>query len=291
MASSTQEKPRPAGGFLSTLLPPDRKIWAQVRELAANLEKRQDAAGKIADEDPVIVLEVLKAANAMAFSEGKPPITTTRGAFIRLGAQAGLERLDRLKDIPDPTDPEITRWLEKGRMRCRRTGKVSAIIAQSLAKTLVEDCQTAGILLPIGDMIAVMYLQNDYVSIASTNARAKLLYRLEKDFKFDPFKSALVYLKRCGMPDAVMAAIDPEAQTKTPSRAIMKPLCAAAEEFVSGFEARKWDKLAPESGNQLPPRSAIRLLDLSDSQYETLYTQIGEYLFTTDPEAAASQKK
>ena len=293
MNSAGQKKPsnveaapgaKTIGSALNIMFPPDRVIWQKVREVVGDLAKRQDAACKFADDDPVVVFEVMRASNAMAFSEGKPAITTTRAAFIRLGSQASIERLEKLKEIPDPSDPDIARYLGVCRRRCRRVGKVAGILAQRLAPSLVEDAQTAGILMPIGDMIALMHFGKDFVKLASENARAKLLYRLEKDLKFDPLKMAVMYLRKNGIPEPVLFPIDPEAQTKTPSRAMLKPICAVAEEMVTAFESERWAKLAP--GQNLPPRSAIRLLDLDEPVYQAIYDQVGAYLVSTDPNAS-----
>ena len=52
----------------------------------------------------------------------------------------------------------------------------------------------------------------------------------------------------------------------------------AAGEMVDAFDSNKWERLAP--GKNLPPKSNIRMLQVSDSQYLKVYERASEYLFS-----------
>jgi ribosomal protein L29 len=58
----------------------------------------------------------------------------------------------------------------------------------------------------------------------------------------------------------------------------MKPICQASNEMVEAFDSNKWEKLAP--GKKLAPKSSIRLLQMSDTQYLKLYERVSEFLFS-----------
>ena len=282
--NSASEGPKKTSGDpLSVVFPGSESIINETRNIVGDSEKRQDAAADIAQQDPVIVMELLKTANALAFSEGKPPITTIRGAIVRLGATTTIEVLEKIKGFPKLDNEKSALLLEESRKRCLKVAEATKILAGVKAQSLVEDCFTAGVLMNLGEMIAVVHLGEEYIKITEENkTRAKVLYRLEKDHSFDIEKMTVAYLKRAGIPEGILFAVDREMQTKSPNRAIMKPIVATGMEMVVAFDSNRWDKIAPDKN--LPPKSSIRMLGLSDAQYESLYEKVGEKLFQLDPE-------
>ncbi|NDC38005.1 MAG: hypothetical protein EBZ48_08125 [Proteobacteria bacterium] len=61
-------------------------------------------------------------------------------------------------------------------------------------------------------------------------------------------------------------------------RVIMKPICMAAGELVEAFDQNRLDKLAP--GKTIPPKSALRILMMTDQQYLKIYERVSEFLFS-----------
>lgn len=266
------------GGPLALLLPVDIRVWNEARRLVGDKEIRIDALALCASQDPVIVIELLKTANAMFFSGGRSPITSVKTSIVRLGSDIVQQLLDGLKERPVTKDERVFHWQEIHRSRCKRTAIVARILAEALAKNLNDDCQAAGLLFNVGELLAVAFFQETYAKLADNSQRASVNFRLLQDHKFDVEKMGVSYLKRQGIPDNLLFAIDRDGRPRQAERAIMKPLCLASVEFVDAFDTNKWEKLAP--GKTLNPKSALRLLQFSDSQYLKVYERCSEYLFS-----------
>lgn len=269
---------RSSSGVLALQLPPDRIVWAEARRLVGNKNIRVEDLAICAAQDPIIVLDLLRIANAMFFSGGRSPITSTKSAIIRLGSDVVLSALDKLGERPGFEDPKVARWLEDHRQRGKRISIVSSILAEALARNLTDDAQTAGLFASTGDMLATAHLGPVYVAIAETNQRASVNYRLVQDHKFDCERMGLSYLRRNGIPEALLFAIDRDAASRVPERAILRPICQAAVEMCDAFDAKRWEKLAP--GKQLPPKSPLRMLQIPEPQYLKIYERASEYLFS-----------
>lgn len=266
------------GRVLSAILPPDKIVWDESRRLVTDKNIRVEDLAVCASQDPVIVIELLKTANAMYFSGGRPPITSTKTAIIRLGLEVVTETLENLKKRPAFENEDVAHWFEIHRSRCKRASIVSRILAESLAKILADDCQAAGLLIAVGEMVAVAHFAEHYVKLSEDLSRSGINYRLAQDFKFDVEKVGLLYLRRNGMPETLLFALDREAILKTPERAIMKPLIMSAGEMIDAFDSNRWEKLAP--GKTLPSKSSLRLLQMQDSTYLKLYERASEYLYS-----------
>lgn len=273
--------PKGSRGVLSVLLPPDAKILSEIRTAAGDSSARLDDLANKISEDVAIALELTKVANSMMYSGGRPPVTTMKTIVERLGAQVTAETLDKMRQIPAIGTGELEHWYALSKRRCRLCSRVARFISELVSKQLAEECELAALFLHLGEVIAVAHFKNEFVALAKELPRSKLLYRLEKDHKFDPFKMAISYLLKVGIPEAVVFGIDPDAQSKSPSRGIMKPICMAASEVVVVYEAEKWEKYAP--GNPIPPKSPLRMMGINDQQYVQLYERISEFFATVNP--------
>jgi HD-like signal output (HDOD) protein len=267
-----------AGGPLGMLLPCDLIIWNEARRLIGDKNVRVEDLATVAAQDPAIVLELLKVANAMYFSGGRPPITTTKQAIQRLGSDVTIDLLEKLKERMILDHEDVAHWYEIHRSRSRRASIVAKVLAEVNNKNISDDCQTVGLMSNVGDLLAVCYFQDRYVSLAEEYSRGSLNFRLAQDLKFDIEKIGLAFLRRNGIPEVLLFALDRDAAPKSPERAIMRPVCAAANEMVDAFDANKWEKLAP--GKKLPPMSPIRILGFSEGQYLKVYERVSEYLFS-----------
>lgn len=268
--------PKGLAGVNSVQLPPNPFMLAEARKLAADKDARVEDLATTISQDPVLVLELIKISNAMYFSGGRPPICSSTTAIVRLGSEVVLETLDKMKERPNLDGEEVNYWLELHRARCKRTAIVCRIVSEAVAKQLSDDCQTAGGLMGIGEILAVAHLNEKYVELAEGNSRSSVNYRLAQDYKFDVETAGVNYLRRNGVPDVLLSAIERDGRAKTADRMIMKPICMSAVEMVDAYENDRWEKLAP--GKKIPPRSAIRILQMSDSQYLKVYEKVTEYL-------------
>lgn len=258
--------------LLEVPIPPTEAILNEVRKVVAEPTIRINVLSALASQDVCIVLELIRMANSLQFAAGRPPATTMKASMERLGAGVTIEVLDKLREISQLDEQSGASQLLIAKKRCYRSSQVARALSEVVAKNLADDCEVAGLLYHIGEVLAVVNFKSEFVKLATELPRVKLLYRLEKDHKFDPQKMGIQYLRKLGIPEAILFGIDPEAQSKTPGRGQMKLICQAASEMVLAYESEKWDKLAP--GNPIPPKSPIRLLGLNDNQYAALYEKV-----------------
>ena len=275
--ASADSSPRGSNSALSIMLPPDQAVWNEARRLAADKTIRVEDLATCASQDPVMVLELLKVSNAMFFAGGKSPITSAKTAIVRLGSDIVTETLDKMMGRTALTSEEAVFWFEVHRSRCRRTAIVARILGEALSRTLADDCATAGLMLHVGEMLAVAHFGERYVQLADELSKSGLNYRLAQDYRFDVEKMGVSYLRKNGIPEALLFAIDREGRSRSQDRVILKPLCWAAGELVEAFDSNRWEKLAP--GKTLPPKSSLRMLQIPDNQYLKIYERCSEYLF------------
>lgn len=273
-----EEGARAAGTPLGVIFPPDPDIWIESRRLVADKNLRVEALATCTSQDPVVVMELLRKANALYFSSGRSAISTARTAIVRLGSDVIIEILEKMKDRPPFENEEVHYWFELHRSRCRRTAIVARILAEGLARQLADDCQTASLFLHLGEMLAVAFFREEYVALTENLSRSGIIYRLAQEQKFSTEEMGVAYLRRYGIPESIIAAIDRDARSRTPERTIMKPLCSAAAEIVDAFDMNRWEKIAP--GKTLPPKSSLRMLQISENQYLKIYERCAEYLFS-----------
>ncbi|MCB0319742.1 MAG: HDOD domain-containing protein, partial [Bdellovibrionales bacterium] len=254
---------------LAAKMPADSSILASARGLIGDDNSRIDSLATICLQDPVILIELLKKANALFFTGGGKPITTAKTAIVRLGSDVMREILDSLTEREEIEDKQVRHWYDIYRSRSRRIGIVTRIFSESVNRTLSEDCQTIGSMYSIGDMLAVYCFDEEYVELAESQTRSSLNYKLATNYHFDVEKMGLSYLRRNGIPEALLFALDRDARPREKERATMKPVCMASMELVDAFDHNKWERFAP--GKKLAPKSAIRMLQLSDNQYLKIY--------------------
>jgi hypothetical protein len=244
----------------------------------SNKNSRVEDLAICASQDPIIVLELLRISNAMFFSGGRSPITSAKTAIIRLGSDVVFETLERIAERPGFDDPKVAMTFEDTRQRAKRVSIVASILSEAMSRNLTEDAQTAGLFLNMGELLGVAFFGDVYVKLIETSSRATTNYRLLQDHKYDCERMGVTYLRRNGIPEALLFAIDRDAVSRVPERAILRPLCQAAFEMVEAFDLKRWEKIAP--GKTLPPKSSIRMLQIADPQYLRIYERAAEYLFS-----------
>ena len=276
-------------GIYAIVFPPDENVWRQVRQIISDAKIRMNELSTLVCQDPALAIDLLKTANSMFFSAGRPPVTTVKGIIERLGVDAAIQTLEKLKETPQLADPRANHWYGIARQRCRYAGRIARLTAEVLAPNLAEDCELAGVLTHVGELLPPFHLGEQFTKMADEQqSRSKILYRLEKDMKFDVFTLGVQYLRRIGIPEAVLFAVDPQAQSKVPARALMRPICSAASELAVVGESGKLDRYAPEGGT-IPPKSAVRMLKMTDQQYATLFEKVTGFFLTEAQKAAAAQ--
>jgi len=263
---------------LTIPFPTHSRILSEARKLVAERASRVEDLALICSQDPAIVIELLRISNAMSYAGGRTEITTAKAAIVRLGSEVLLETFDKLAERPKFENSEVKKCFETFRSKGKRISIVARLLSEILAKRLSDDSQTAGLLIAVGEMLAVAYFKDEYVKLSEEHMRSSLNYQLQQHHKFDVEIMGLKYLRKQGIPESLLFALDREARAKNPDRAMLRPLCHAAAELVDAFDNNRWEKFAP--GKQLPPKSNIRMLQISEAQYLKLYERTAEYLFS-----------
>ncbi len=276
MSREERRTARPIDSELRRLLMPlDVHVMSEARRLAALKGVRVEDLTACIAQDPVLVMEFLKEANAICLSEGKPVLFSLARAIDRLGSQSILRLLSELKKREHFELESVNYWFEIHRSRCRRTSMISRMFAEVLIKHLADDCQLSGLFLYFGDLISVSYLQDKYVALAEEYQRGTLHYRIQQNFKFDPQKVGPGFLRNFGVPEILLGPVDHDAVLKG-DRGMLKTVIAAAGEMIDAFDSKKWEKISP--GGTLPVKSSLRLLVISKIQYLKIYERATEYL-------------
>lgn len=277
-AEQPQDGNKGSAGVFGTLFPPDARVWGEARKLVADKSIRVEDLAVCASQDPVIVIELLRTSNAMFFAGGRSPITSVKTAIVRLGSDVVLDTLEKMRERPPFDNERVQHWFETHRSRCRRTAIVARLLGEAVARNLADDCQTAGLFVFLGEMLAVAHFGTLYANLADKSSRTAVNFRLLQDHKFDVEKMGLNYLRRAGIPEVLLFAIDRDARSRSPERAVLRPLCTSAGELVDAFDNNRWERFAP--GKVIPSKSAIRMLQMNDSQYLKVYERASEYLFS-----------
>jgi HD-like signal output (HDOD) protein len=276
-ATAPTATPARSGSPLDRAFSVHPAILATTATLAENRGTKLNDLALCALQDPVLALELLRLANSQIFSAGRPTVSTVSAAIMRIGAQELLKVLGRLSSRDTLPDPDVFRIFEKHRSRSRRAGIVARMVAELTAKSMAEDCHTAGIFMYIGEMLATAHLGRTYVALHDAYNPATVLCRLAQDHRFNVEKLGLSYLQRHGIPESITFATHREGKPKNAARTPIKSICFAAVELVDAFDQNRWEKIAP--GRQLPPKSSLRFLQLSEPQYLKLYERAAEYLY------------
>lgn len=257
-------------------LPADRDILREVREC---LSGRNVGISRIADlisQDVVVTLELIGTANNRRQSEAVSAIESIRTGIFRLGSETLIALLDSIAARPDYTDPEVHSEFNKLRLLAWRMSVVGKLLANNVNRGLAEDAQLTGLFTPVGLMIACAKFQERYVALARKLNKASVIYRLSQDLKFDVYGVQLHYLETRGIPTSLTYVFDREFQCKTPIEAALRFLTNAAAELVDAYDSGKWDKYAPNL--DLPGKSALRFLRLSENQHTNVFEECSEFL-------------
>ena len=97
-SEKSEESEKSGRSLYRTLFPAHPLIWQEARKLAADKNVRVEDLATCANQDPVLVIEFLKVANAMFFSGGRQSITSVKTAIIRLGSDVLVETLNQIAE-------------------------------------------------------------------------------------------------------------------------------------------------------------------------------------------------
>ena len=262
--------------YLKVAFPPDPVVWRTARKLISAKNFRVSDFAVCAIQDPVLVIEILKKAN-MVSTSGTTTVSSLQSAITCLGSIYTQEILNELTDRPPYEDDDVRKTFEKFRNNGRRAAIVARIIAEVLAQNYSDECQTAAVLTPIGNMLALDIFNSEYINIfnEANGNFSKINYQLVKRFSFDVEAVRNTYLQTNGVPARITSILDRERPLQE-NRFVIRLICLAAVEMVEFFDNDAWEKLSKKT--TLPSKSTLRLLKFRESQYEKIYDRVTEYL-------------
>ncbi len=270
------EKPHPKRNLLSLLLPPDQQVVRQARVLAGDRNFRITKLAGLVGEDPVIVLELLRAANAAFYSSDRPAIAHVQTAVVRLGSAFLLKLFDSLEARPPITEPDIMQCFETIRTMSARISLVSRIIAQNAQPQIADIAETTGLFTNCGQMLACLHFGQTFVEEAKNRKRSALAYRFIQEYHLDINSLQLDYLRKNGVPTIIFYGLDRELKCKTTTQSALRFIVESAIEMVEAHREQRWDKYDPE--RELPAHSALRMLSLASYQYQQIFDIVDAYL-------------
>lgn len=267
---------KPAGQALHLTIPARKGVLDKCILIAADPNVRAEVLVETIAEDPSVILALFHHANSLIIGGEKQSVTTIDAATTRIGNTSLLELLRTIPTSLDTLAPDVMTWLELNRERGRKIGQVSKIIAELLARPAAGEAQLAGVFCSVGDLLAVLHLDQAYPRIANGNPRSSVQYKLVQEFKFDIMVVGPQYLARQGIPPSLIIQGDADSASRDRKRAAIKPLVLAAEEFVDARERGRIDSLAP--GKNFPAKSMLRILQFQGDQYARLFERVKEAL-------------
>lgn len=258
-------------------IPVDREICeillSQLTDQAVKVDKLTDLVSR----DPVLLLEMVAAANGLKNIAGGKAVIELKGSLLALGLERIGQIVQMMAEVTPHYDGDQEFWLKVLKQKCRRTGAVSSIIAEMIRPDLKLESYTVGSLAFYGDLIALAKLGERFMLLLDEGGRrSKIKYRLSQDYHFLLEEETCEYLKSRTVPQSIPKILDPESTKLMPDDQALKAICFSATEFVDAFVEERLDRMAP--GVSIPPKSYRRMLQLDEDRYRLLYEKIANYL-------------
>ena len=270
----------PRKGIYATDLPLDPTILQQVINLMKDDKGNTHEMVALAQQDPVLVMDLLRLANSALTNETREPITSIQLAFVRLGASQAVGELEKLFSREAVVGETPIYYFERHRKRGKLVGLTSRALAETIAPTLVDDAQSAGLLSCIGDLLATVLYGDKFHDFGERLPLASLRYKISTKLNFDSEKSGANYLRFYGIPQRLISALDEDASFSETSKAILRPICFGAHEIVVAHERGRLEKYQPDS--TLPANSSLRLLGIKEPQYKEFFSKACKHLIEND---------
>ncbi len=257
-------------------VPPDCHVLAELEELTSQSSGSLNQVTTTAYRDVAIILEILKLSNTFDYTGGKQSIVDVQSAVTRIGWSAVKELLFSIGNRNPTRTTKHQKWLEIHRSRCRRTGMVARLLADSLAKNLTQEAQTIASFVYFGEILAALHLGSLYQEIADSSHRSRTLYRLSTDYSFDVEEVRSAYLEKQGIPLVVLEVLSREGSKNKVGKTPLKPIVLSAAELVDSFDNKKIARYHNQS--EIPSISALRNLKISQYHYPKLIERVEMYL-------------
>lgn len=265
--------------LLNIKVPVSSDILLEARRLIADRNVRMKTLSLCISQDPALTMAIFKNANSMFFAEGKKLSTSIKSAAMRLGSDSIISILSSLTDIKNPTDVMILENLNLYRDKSKRASIVARMLAESINKSIEEECLTTGLFLYLGYILCLLTLQDKFIEISRNSQLPIIRYKLTEDYKIDVEETAFTYLTNNNISNIIIKSLNRDVKlNNNKDRILLRNIVWSAYELVEAFDNNKWERLAP--GNQLSPKSPIRSLFLSEQQYGKIYERVAGFFIS-----------
>ncbi|MCI5064885.1 HDOD domain-containing protein [bacterium] len=258
-------------------IPVDREICESVLRILSDPGVRVERINELVCSDPVLLLEVLCAANGLKTISGGKAVIEGKVALVSLGLERIRELVQELAEVTPRFEGDQAFWLKAIKQKSRKAAAVCSLVAKVVRPESILECFSLGAVSYYGDLLALAKFGDRYVELLEEESRrTKVRYRLVKDFRFSLEEETVDYLGKRTLPNVFPLVLDLTSSKLMPNVQALKQICHASLEFVDAYFEDRLDRLAP--GVSIPPKSYRRTLALSDDQYEMLYLSIESYL-------------
>lgn len=259
------------------IIPVDREICESVIRILSDPGVRVERINELVCSDPVLLLEVLCAANGLKNISGGKAVIEGKVALVSLGLERIRELVQELAEVTPRYEGDQAFWLKAIKQKSRKAAAVCSLVAKVVRPESILECFSLGAVSYYGDLLALAKFGDRFVELLEEELRrTKVRYRLVKDFRFPLEEETVDYLGKRTLPGVFPLVLDPTSSKLMPNVQALKQICLASLEFVDAYFEDRLDRLAP--GVSIPPKSYRRTLSLSEEQYEMLYLSIESYL-------------
>jgi HD-like signal output (HDOD) protein len=260
----------------SKKVPPDSAVLEEVVQAVQSNSGNLNYLAISIYRDVATVFEIIRLANSTQFNFDQDQINDLQTALTRIGWQNLRDIITELSTQAKKDYPAKNRWLESYRSRCRRSGMIARIFAESIAKNLTQEAQTIACFSYFGDMLAVLHLGHLYLELAENHPRNRILYKLSSEYNFDVESVALNYLEKNGLPRQMLEIFNRGLTHNNLARTHLRPIIFSASELVDAYDCGKFARYLEL--NDLPQSSHLKNLKINRYQFPKVIERIEMYL-------------
>ncbi|NMC61794.1 MAG: HDOD domain-containing protein, partial [SAR324 cluster bacterium] len=266
-------------------IPPNKANLEAAQAALTEHGFKAESLAQLVVKDPVLLLELYKTISSTTYARGYSVNMMPVSQMVTLlGVKILNELCQNLKGRSLPDSSELATFLEKSRAECLKISNIARLIGNSVDPQQAEQCGLIGLFARFGDMVAVLYLKEHYISAVQTEGnRTRLAYRLAKEYAFDLERAGLRYLSLHGLPEKILACIDRDSQINSTELVNRKLVVLSSIEVVTAYEEAKWDRYSPDKA--LPVQSHFRPLRYLGLNYEKLYQDLSDFLSKSSQKA------
>lgn len=263
--------------LLSTYLPVDQVAAKKLNSAIQSKNPETSQLLEIIESDPVLALLVIHAAHKSPKRKAQSTLTTIKEALVSLGIQELEQSLHTWHKESGKLDPVLEQAIRFQRQTASVLASLSRIIANYSNRHTREQSFAAALLSLTGDMLVAMLNPGDYSSCCTAECT---VFEVRENFTqknaVNFGQQGLQYLHAFSVPQVLhQGCLELEGKSDQDIALVV----AAAREVLRAHHTKQLNEW--KDFNQLPTKSALRRLKLSETEYSSLITALHEHLNST----------